>query len=303
MDRLQAMTVFRRVAEEGSFAGAGRALDLSPAAVTRAVAGLEAHLGARLLTRTTRRVRLTEAGQGYLADCRRILAEIEEAEAAAGGAHRSARGELAITAPTEFGRRHLGPALLPFLDRYPEVAVRLLLVDRVVDLIEEGVDIGLRIGGLSASSLIALRLGEVRRVVVGSPAYLAAHGVPEQPEDLAAHRLLAPTSLMAAESWRFVVEGRPRVVPVRSRLATSQPGVAIDAAVAGFGLTRVPIYQVAEELRLGRLEIVLGAFEEPPLPVSLVTLEGRRAAAKVRAFLDHMTPRLRAALRLLAGLG
>lgn len=296
MDRLQAMGVFARVAELGGLAAAGRALDLSPAAVTRAIAALEAHLGARLLIRTTRRVRLTEAGRTYLADVRRILAEIAEAEAAAAGSHGMARGVLRITAPTQFGRLHLGPLLPEFLDRYPEVELELLLVDRVVDLVEEGIDMALRIGAPGQGSLTALELGRVRRVVVGAPAYLARRGEPRDPSDLAAHRLIAPTSLMRGNVWDFVVDGMPCALPVRAPLRTSQPDMAIDAALAGYGLTRVPIYQVAAALGRGDLRIVLAGFEAPPLPVSLVTVEGRRAAARLRVFIDVAVPRLRRAL-------
>jgi DNA-binding transcriptional LysR family regulator len=300
MDRLQAMAVFARVAELRGLAAAARALGLSPAAVTRAVAGLEAHLGARLLTRTTRRVRLTEAGRSYLTDVRRILLEIAEAEAAAAGSHGTAQGVLRITAPTQFGRLHLGPALPAFLDAHPLVVAELLLVDRLVDLVDEGVDVALRIGQLEQGSLVALRLGQVRRVVVGSPAYLARAGEPREPDDLAAHRLIAAASLMRGDAWGFVVGGVPRAVPVAARLRTSQPDLAIDVARAGYGLTRVPIYQVAEELRQGALRIVLAAYEEPPVPVSLVTVEGRRASARVRAFVDFVLPRLR---QVLARLG
>ena len=303
MDRLQAMAVFCGVAEQGGLAAAARQLGLSPAAVTRAIAGLEARLGARLLTRTTRRVALTDAGRRYLADCRRILAEIEEAEAAASGTHATAKGELVVTAPTQFGRLHLGPALPGLLELYPQLAVRVLLLDRIVDLLEEGIDVALRIGPLVTPSLVAVRLGEVRRVVVGAPAYLAAHRAPRVPGDLVRHQLVAPTSLMSGESWGFVVDGKPARVRVTARLAASQPDVAIDAARAGFGLTRVPLYQVAADLRQGTLEVVLDAFEEAPVPVSLVTVEGRRAAAKVRAFIAFMTPPLRAALRDLDRLG
>jgi DNA-binding transcriptional LysR family regulator len=304
MDRLEAMAVFRSVAELGGLAAAARQLNLSPVAVTRAVAGLEARLGARLLTRTTRRVRLTEAGARYLADCDRILAEVEEAEAAAAGSHAAPRGTLRVTAPTQFGRLHIGPALPGFLDRYPEVAVELVLLDRVVDLVEEGIDVGLRIGELGTSSLVAIRLGQVRRVVVGAPALLERQGVPATPRDLASYQLIVPTSLSSGETWRFVdpAKGdRPITVKLTSRLKTSQPEVAIDAAIAGFGLTRVPIYQVALPLARGSLRIVLDAFEEPPVPVSLITVEGRRSAAKVRAFIDHVAPELRAALRDLPG--
>jgi DNA-binding transcriptional LysR family regulator len=297
MDRFEAMAVFRAVAELGSFAAAARRLGLSPAAATRAVAGLEARLGARLLTRTTRSVALTESGRGYLQDCRRILMELDEAEAAAAGSHGNPRGELAVTAPTQFGRLHLAPVLPAFLERHAELAVSVLLVDRLVDLVEEGIDAGVRIGALASTALIAVRLGEVRRVVVGAPAYLAAAGAPASPEALARHRLIAPTSLMTAASWGFVVDGKPVAVRVQARLAASQPDVAIDAARAGFGLTRVPLYQVADDVGADRLRIILDQFEEPPVPVHLITIDGRRAAAKVRAFVDYMVPRLRAALR------
>jgi DNA-binding transcriptional LysR family regulator len=303
MDRFEAMRVFRAVAELGGFAAAARQLNLSPAVVTRAVAGLEARLGARLLTRTTRRVRLTEAGARYLGDCSRILADLEEAEAAAAGSHAAPRGTLRVTAPTQFGRLHIGPALPGFLDRFPEVAVELLLLDRVVDLIEEGVDVGLRIGPLGPSSLFAVRLGEVRRVVVGAPAYLARHGVPAAPQDLVRHQLIVPTSLSSGDAWRFAEPETNRAMSIKldPRLKASQPEVAIDAAVSGFGLTRVPIYQVAEPLRRGSLRIVLDAFEEPAVPVSLITVEGRRSAAKARAFIDHVDPELRSVLRALPG--
>jgi len=297
MDRFEAMAVFSSVAELGSFAAAARHHGLSPAAVTRAVGGLEARLGARLLTRTTRHVALTDAGRGYLDDCRRILHEVEQAEAVAGGNHAIPKGALAVTAPTQFGRLHLGPALPAFLARYGDLAVSVLLVDRLVDLVEEGIDVGVRIGALASTALVAVRLGEVRRVVVGAPDYLEASGVPTSLDDLARHRLIAPTSLMTAANWGFIVEGKSVAVRVRARLAASQPDVAIDAARAGFGLTRVPLYQVADDVRAGRLRVVLDPFEEPPLPVHLITIDGRRAAAKVRAFVDFMGPRLRAALR------
>ncbi len=298
------MAVFRCVAELGGLSAAARQLNLTPVAVTRAVAGLEARLGARLLTRTTRRVRLTEAGASYLADCGRILAEVEEAEAAAAGSHAAPRGMLRVTAPTQFGRLHLGPTLPGFLGRYPEVAVELVLLDRVVDLVDEGIDVGLRIGPLGASSLVAIRLGQVRRVVVGAPTYLERHGVPATPQDLARHQLIVATSLSSGETWRFADPARadrPITVKLASRLKASQPEVAIDAAISGFGLTRVPIYQVALPLAHGSLRTVLEAFEEPPIPVSLITVEGRRSAAKARAFIDHVAPELRAVLRGLPG--
>lgn len=293
MDRFQAMRTFAAVVDGGGFAAAARALHLSPPAVTRAIAALEAHLGARLLTRTTRSVRLTEPGAAYLADCRRILAALDEAEAAAGGRHATPRGELMVTAPTQFGRLHVAPLLPAFLVDHPEITVHLHLVDRVVNLVEEGLDVALRIGELRASSLIAVTVGRVRRVVVGAPAYLERMGWPDGPAALDRHTLIAATSVMAGDGWSFSDSGRPFTVRVRARLWTSAPDAAIEAAVQGFGLTRVPIYQVAEPLRAGRLVVVLADHELPPVPVSLVTAEGRRSAAKVRAFIDFATPRLR----------
>lgn len=293
MDRFQAMRTFAAVVDGGGFAAAARALHLSPPAVTRAIAALEAHLGARLLTRTTRSVRLTEPGAAYLADCRRILAALDEAEAAAGGRHATPRGELTVTAPTQFGRLHVAPLLPAFLDDHLEITVHLHLVDRVVNLVEEGLDVALRIGELRASSLIAVMVGRVRRVVVGAPAYLERMGWPDGPAALDRHTLIAATSVMAGDGWSFSDSGRPFTVRVRARLWTSAPDAAIEAAVQGFGLTRVPIYQVAEPLRAGRLVVVLADHELPPVPVSLVTAEGRRSAAKVRAFIDFATPRLR----------
>jgi DNA-binding transcriptional LysR family regulator len=294
MDRLEGMAVFVAVADLGAFAAAARALSLSPPAVTRAVASLERRIGSRLLTRTTRAVRLTEAGRRYLADCRRILADIEEAEDAAAGSHRVPKGELVVTGSSLFGRLFLAPALPAFLERYPEVSVRALFVDRVVSLIEEGVDVAVRIAELPDSSMIATRVGMVRRVVVAAPDYLARHGVPRHPSELARHRLIAPTTLMTGDEWPFQEAGRPLAVRVESRLWLSTPETAAQAACGGFGLTRVPMFHIADDLGTGRLEIVLADFEVPPVPVSIAHHEGRRTAAKVRAFVDFMGPRLRA---------
>jgi len=296
MDRLHAMRIFEAVAERGSFAAAARALNLSPPAVTRAVAGLEAHLGARLLIRTTRSVRVTEAGAAYLADCRRILAEVEEAEAAAGGRHRAPRGVLSLTAPTQFGRLHVAPLLAAFLEAHPDITVHLQLVDRVVSLVDEGIDVALRIGELRTTSLIAVTLGHVRRVVVGAPAYLERAGAPDRPAALDRHTLIAATTLMTGDGWRFDEAGRAFTLRVHARLWTNAPDAAIDAAVQGFGLTRVPLYQVVDHVRAGRLRVVLADYEPPPIPVSLVTVEGRRSAAKVRAFIACAAPRLRRVL-------
>jgi DNA-binding transcriptional LysR family regulator len=296
MDRLDAMRAFVAVAELQGFGAAARRLGLSPPAVTRAIAAIEARLGSRLLHRTTRRVRLTDSGERYLADARRILGEIDDAEAAAAGAQAEPRGPLAVTASQMFGRRFVAPIMLAFLDRYPQVEGRLVLLDRVTDLIEEGLDVAVRIASLADSALSAVRVGEVRRIVCASPAYLKAKGTPRRPADLA--RLdgiaFAPTTI--GDPWALTIGSRRVAVAPRTRLQTNDTEVAIAAAVAGRGVTRLLSYQVARELKSGRLKIVLEDYEPPPIPIHLVHVEGRRANARVRAFVDFAAQRLRAAL-------
>ena len=293
MDRLAAMKVFAAVAEEESFASAARLLGLSPPAVTRAVAALEERIGARLLDRTTRRVRLTEAGSRFLDDCKRILTEIDEAEASAAGAHAQPRGPLAVTAPVMFGRMHVAPVVLDFLTRYPGVTPRLMLLDRVVDLMEEGLDVAIRIAHLPDSSLSAVRVGTVRRVVCASPHYLQARGTPQTPSDLAGHDAILFAHAGATLEWPFVSKQRIQTAKPRTQFAVNTADVAIAAAVAGHGLTNVLSYQIAPELAAGRLQIVLAAFEPPPLPIHIVHLAGRQASARVRAFVDFAAARLR----------
>lgn len=293
MDRWQAMRIFTEVAGAGSFAAAGRRLGLSPPAVTRAVAALEETIGTRLLVRTTRLVRLTEAGGRYLEDCRRILADIAEAEAAAAGAHATPTGTLRITASVLFGEIYVLPILTEFLDRYPSVDVSGLFLDRVVNIVEEGIDVAVRIGHLQDSGLAAIRVGTVRRVVCGAPAYFARHGIPAAPAELAGHRIIAPTGASASLDWRFG-PGPPRSVTVQPRLSCNTNAAAIAAALAGWGVTRLLSYQVAGLLAEGRLQRVLAEFEEDPLPIHVVHAEGRRAAARVRSFVDLAVERLRA---------
>ena len=298
MDRIDAMRVFVAVAEAGGFAPAARSLRLSPPAVTRAVAALEHRVGARLLHRTTRIVRLTEAGTRYLADARRILAELEEAEATAAGAHAEPRGQIAVTAPLLFGKMHVAPVVLGFLERFPEVSARTLFVDRVVDLMDEGLDVAVRIAVLPDSTLTAVRVGEVRRVVCAAPDYLARRGPPVTPRDLEGLDCIGFQSGVAPAPWVFPArtgEGTETVRPPM-RMLVNNADVAVAAALAGHGITRVLSYQVADEVRAGRLAIVLADREPPPVPVQLVHLEGRRAAARVRAFVDFAAERLRAAL-------
>ncbi len=294
MDRLDTMRIFIAVAEQGGFARAARQLSLSGPAVTRAVAALEDRIGTRLLHRTTRQLRLTEAGARFLADCKRIIAEIADAESSAAGDHAEPRGPLAITAPVLFGRIHIGPVLLDFLTRYPEVSARLMLVDRIVDLMEEGVDVALRIAELPDSSLSAIRVGSVRRVVCASPDYVAAHGMPRSPDDLARFEAIAFSQVPGPDEWVFGAGSKAMTLRPPARLRVNNGDVAIAAALAGRGFTQMLSYQVAREVGAGRLQIVLRDFEPPPIPVHLVHLEGRRASARVRRFLDFAAERLRA---------
>ncbi|WP_284617256.1 LysR family transcriptional regulator [Aquabacterium humicola] len=298
MDRLQAMATFVAVVDCGGFASAARKLNLSPPVVTRAIAELEERLGLRLLVRTTRVVRVTDAGARYSEDCRRILAEIEEAESAATGAHAAPRGTLTLTAPVLFGQLHVTPIVVDYLREFPEVDVQCLFLDRVVNLVEEGIDVAVRIGELPDSSLQATRVGRVRRVLVAAPAYLAAHGMPQRPEELAGHAIVSAAGVTPVSEWRFNDAGKPLSQRVLPRLRTTTNDSAIAAAVGGLGITRLLSYQVAEHVRSGALQLLLQDFETAPLPVHVVHHEGRRATQKVRAFIDLVVQRLRGDPRL-----
>ncbi|WP_191237229.1 LysR substrate-binding domain-containing protein [Cobetia marina] len=293
MDRLQTLEVFVAVADAESFAAGSRALGMSAPSVTRGINALEARLGARLFTRTTRRVRLTEIGERYLADARRILAELQAAEDGVSGAATRPTGVLRITCPTEFGRIHVMPLLMEYLEHYPEMRAEVVMVDRVVNMIEEGFDIAVRIGSLPSSGLTALRVGSVRRVMCGSPSYFAREGTPASLEALATQRVIASSTLNNGKEWRFGREGE-HSVRVSPRLTMSSIAACIEAARSGWGITRVLSYQVGEDLAAGRLQAVLEALEPPPLPIHLLHSEGRGAVAKVRTFLDFAAERLRA---------
>ncbi|MFZ5637913.1 MAG: LysR family transcriptional regulator [Pseudomonadota bacterium] len=293
MDRIEEMTVFVAVAEEGGFAAASRRLGHSAPTVTRAVAALEEAIGAELFVRTTRYVRLTDAGQRYLEDCRRILRQLEDAEAQAAGAHVAPQGQLVVAAPVLFGQQLLVPAVVDFLAAYPAVSVRLLLVDRTVLLGEEGIDAAFRMGELPDSSLIAMPLGHIRRVICASPVYLDEHGRPAHPSELRRHALIASAADTRNDIWRFVDGDASIDIAIQPRLVTSTNAAAIAAAECGAGLTRAMSYQIAPALEQGRLERLLQPFESKPLPVSLVNQEGRRAPAKLRVFLAFMAERLR----------
>ncbi len=295
MDRLHAMQVFVAVVDAQGFAGAARRLQLSPPAVTRAIHELESHLGLRLLTRTTRVVRVTEAGARHVEDCRRILAEIAEADASVTGLHTQPRGQLVLTAPALFGAMYVTPVVCEYLRRYPEVNASCLFLDRVVNMVDEGVDVAVRIGELPDSSLQAVRVGSVRRLICATPAYLAEHGTPQTPGDLAAHRIVSSSGIQPAPEWRLVHQGAARLFKLQPRLMTTTNDAAIAAALGGFGLTRVLSYQVAEHLRAGQLVTVLAESEPPPWPVQVVHREGKHATQRVRAFLDLAIERLRAA--------
>jgi DNA-binding transcriptional LysR family regulator len=300
MDRLQAMTTFVAVVDSGGFASAARKLNLSPPVVTRAIAELEERLGLRLLTRTTRVVRVTDAGARFAEDCRRILAEIDDAESAAAGAHATARGTLTLTAPVLFGHLFVTPILVRYLQAHPETEAQCLFLDRVVNIVEEGIDVAVRIGELPDSSLQAVRVGHVRRVLVASPAYLQQQGEPGDPQDLARHTILSAAGVNPVSEWRFSSNGAQQVLRLQPRLRTNTNDSAITAATAGLGITRLLSYQVAAHVSRGELQIVLADHEPAPLPVHVVHYEGRRASRKARAFIEMAVDSLRAdpALRL-----
>jgi DNA-binding transcriptional LysR family regulator len=291
-DRIVSMQILVRAADSGSLSAAARSLGKSLAAVSRTITQLEARLGVRLLHRSTRKLTLTEAGAAFYDSARRILAEIDEAELAIGGGAASPSGTLTVTAPLMFGRLHIAPVLAEWLERYPEVAAQLMLTDRNVNLVEEGVDVAVRIGQLEDSALVARKLGEVPRIVCASPAYLRRCGVPRTPEDLRGHECLRSTGLTPGREWTFTRDGRELRVSVAGRLACNVVEPAIDVARNGGGVLMVLAYQVAEDVAAGRLVRVLEPFEMPPLPVNALFLSPRLMAARVRTFLDLVAARV-----------
>jgi DNA-binding transcriptional LysR family regulator len=296
MDRFEAMSILVAAVEAGSLSAAARRLGTPLTTVSRKVSELEAHLKTRLLNRSSRQLTLTDAGRSYVAACRRILEDVGDAERAASGEFSAPKGDLAVAAPIVFGRLHVLPVAIEFLKTYPDINIRLVLSDSVVNLVEEHLDVAVRIGELADSSLVATRTGSIRRVICGSSHYFAERGVPESPADLATHDCITFEGLMPNDRWRFTV-GRSEVsVPIRSRLIVNTAEAAIDAAIAGLGVTRVLSYQIANALRDGALKMALREFEPAPVPVSLVYAGGRLLPLKLRAFLDFATPRLRAML-------
>jgi len=296
------MSVFAAIVDGGSLSAAGRRLNVPLATVSRKLADLEAHLKTRLITRSTRKLVLTDAGRDYLDACRQILEQVDEAERAAAGAYANVKGQLVVAAPIVFGRLHVVPVAAEFLEAHPEVDIRLRLGDRNVNLIEEHVDVALRIGALPDSNLVATQLGTIRRVVCASPTYLERFGIPRSLGELAAHRCITFDGLDAASSWVFAAaDGQKHQARVHSRMTVSTADAAIEAAIVGLGLTRVLSYQVAHTLRDGHLVCVLVDQESPAAPVSLIYPGQGRLPMKTRAFIDFAAGRLRDRLRMPSG--
>jgi DNA-binding transcriptional LysR family regulator len=295
MDRLDAMSVLVAVVETSSLSGASRKLGVPLPTVSRKVSELEAHLKTQLLIRSTRKLSLTDAGAAYVAACKRILEQVGEAERAVSGEYSSPRGDLVVTAPIVFGRLHVLPAVNEFIANYPEIDVRLALSDRNVHLIDDHIDLAVRIGALQDSSMVTTRAGAVRRVVCASPAYLAGRRTPEVPEDLSALACVNFEGFTSSTAWTFSSADKrsERTVPIHARLAVNTAEAAVDAAVAGVGVTRVLSYQAANAVAEGKLKIVLAAYEPEPLPINLVHVGQSLLPLKIRAFLDFVAPRIR----------
>lgn len=297
MDRFHQLRVFVAVAENGGFAKAATRLRSSPPTVTRAIAALEQRLGAQLFTRTTRRVQLTEPGLRLLDRARRLLTDLDVAEKEVAGESSMPSGHLTITAPVTLGRSALPPIVTGFLNAHPRVTAKLMLLDRIVNLVEEGIDVGIRVGQLPDSSLIARQVGEVRRILVASPSYLSRRGAPNSPADLKLHSVIAFTGLLPNRDWSFRAGKTASRIALTPRFEINDASAAIAAAEEGQGIAIALSYMVARQIRERRLEPVLETFAPPPLPVRLVYPESRLVAPKVRAFVDFTAPKLRAALQ------
>jgi DNA-binding transcriptional LysR family regulator len=293
MDKFEAMRVFIEVAQSGSFVAASRNLDISPPAVTRVIAQLEHNIGVRLFNRTTRQVRLTESGERYREDVIRILEEVEQAEAAAAGIFGKPQGTLTITAPVQFGQLHVTPIITDYLNENPAINIKALFFDRVSSLLEEGVDIAIRIGELKDSNLYAKKVGSVSQVLCASPAYLKRTGQPTAPADLKEHTLIQTSTVETSGYWHFHTPTGKQSIRIEPRLYCSEVGAAVRAAVNGFGITRLMSYQIGEQLSNGTLERLLPDYEPEPVPVSIIYLAGRNANAKVRSFIDFASERLK----------
>ncbi len=296
MDRLEAMSVIIAVTETGSFSAASRRLRSPVATVSRKVAELESRLQAQLFQRSSRQMTLTDAGRSYIEACKRIIEQVDDAEREVSGEYRTPKGDLAVTAPWGLGHMHLVPIAVEFLNAYPDIALRLVLTDRVVNTIEENIDVSIRIGVLPDSNMIAARIGSVRFVLCASPSYLAARGHPKEPGDLCNHDCITVDSNAPQRSWKFAQGGREIAAPIQSRLTVNDSEAAIDAAVAGAGIARVMSYKMEAARRSGALVAMLKDFELEPLPMHIVYAERKPVPLKLRAFLNWVTPRLKARL-------
>lgn len=297
MDRFEAMVMFVAVADAGGFSAASRKTGQPLATVSRKVSELESHLKVNLLTRSARGVVLTESGQAYYRDCRGVLDALAEAERAAMGEYSVPRGELVITAPIVFGRLHLIPVIVAFLAEYSQVRVSLKLRDEILDLVENQIDLAVRISSLPDSSLIAKRVADIRHIICASPTYLAARGTPHHPADLAGHDGISGQSLASPEGWSFRIGKTVRMFPIRRRLAASTSDAVIEAAMAGAGLARALSYQIADAQSAGKLVTLLEDFEPEPVPLNFVYIASRRMPLKLRTFLDYAVPRLQHRLK------
>lgn len=292
MDRFQEMQIFMAVAEQEGFAAAARTLRISPPSVTRAIAAMEERIGTQLLSRTTRSLHLTEAGQRYLEDCRRILGELDEAEEAAAGSYSVPCGLLTITASVLFGELFIAPLMADYLDQFPSVHLNALFVDRVVNLADEGIDVAIRIGHLRESNLQAIKVGEVRQVICAAPAYFERHGRPQHPEQLSSANIVMSSASQLLSDWVFMNDSAPLSLRFNPRLVVTANQAAINIACKGWGLTRVLSYQVASRIAAGELEVVMEDFEPPALPIHVVFQKSNRVPAKVRTFVDFLIERL-----------
>ena len=293
MDRLEAMSTFLAVVEAGSLSAAARRLNTPLATVSRKVSELESHLRTKLFNRSSRKLVLTDAGSSYVAACKRILADVTEAERAASGEYSAPTGELIVTAPVGLGRIYLIPILADFLKAYPDIEVSLILNDRVQSLFQEQIDVGLRVGALADSSMMAIRVGAIRRMVCASPAYLAARGTPQTPDDLAGHDCISYAGFVSPDVWTFVRDDTNVAVPVHTRLVVGSAEAACDAACAGIGITSAFSYHFKTALERGALTTLLDEFQLAARPVHLVYTANRFLPIKVRAFLDFAAPRLK----------
>jgi len=302
MDRFQEMQVFTAVAEEEGFAAAARRLNISPPSVTRVIAAMEERIGTQLLARTTRSLHLTEAGQRYLEDCRRILGEVGEAEEAAAGSYSLPCGHLTVTASVLFGELYIAPLLAQYLDRYPSVHLSALLVDRVTNIADEGIDVAIRIGHVQEATLHTIKVGEVRQVICGAPSYFDRYGRPGHPGELSTANIVMSSASHLLSDWQFVNEGNDLSFRFEPRLVVTANQAAINIASQGWGVTRALSYQVASQVAAGALEIVLQDYEPPALPIQVVYQKSNRVPAKVRTFVEFLTERLGSDTALKAGI-